>query len=127
MKKHVAFLLFVSVILAACGNAPAALQPSDPAVPIEVSAGDEFEIVLASNPSTGYSWALVDELDPGVVAVVSQEYKGEEDAAPGSGGVDVWTFEAQSAGEAKIVLGYYPPSNDPTDPQQILEFTVTVK
>ena len=127
MKKHAAFLLFTSLILAACGNAPAPLQPSDPAVPIEVSVGDEFEIVLASNPSTGYSWALVDELDPGVVAVISQEYKGEEDAAPGSGGMDVWTFEALSAGEAQIVLGYYPPSNEPTDPQQILEFTVTVR
>jgi predicted secreted protein len=127
MKKYAALLLFASVMLAACGNAPAALQPSDPAVPIEVSAGDEFEIVLASNPSTGYSWALVDELDPGVVAVVSQEYKGEEDAAPGSGGMDVWTFEALSAGETQIVLGYYPPSNEPTDPQQIVEFTVTVK
>jgi inhibitor of cysteine peptidase len=127
MKKHVAFLLFLSVILAACGNGPARLQPSDPAVPIEVSVGDQFEIVLASNPSTGYSWALVDELDPGVVAVISQAYKGEEDPAPGSGGVDVWTFEALAPGETQIVLGYYPPSNDPTDPQQILEFTVTVK
>jgi predicted secreted protein len=127
MKKYIALLLFASVMLAACGNAPTALQPSDPAVPIEVSAGEEFEIVLASNPSTGYSWALVDELDPGVVAVVSQEYKSEEDPAPGSGGMDVWTFEALSAGETHIVLGYYPPSNEPTDPQQIVEFTVTVK
>jgi hypothetical protein len=31
--------------------------------PIETSAGKEFNIILESNPTTDYDWAIVGELD----------------------------------------------------------------
>ncbi len=127
MKKYPVFLLVASIALAACGNELSRLQISDPATPLEVTAGNEFTIVLESNPSTGYHWELVEELNSGVVQFVSRDYKGDEPAMPGSGGLEVWTFKALSTGEAQILLGYYPPSNEPTDPQQTVTFTVTVK
>ena len=34
---------------------------------------------------------------------------------------------AVNAGEAQVTLGYYPPSNNPVDPQQTTTFTVIVK
>ena len=45
---------------------------------------------------------------------------------PGSGGMDVWTFRTLDPGETKIVLGYYPPSND-TEPDETVTFLVRVE
>ena len=126
MKKYPLFLLAVFLVLSACGGSQT-LQISDPATPIEVTAGSEFQIVVESNPSTGYHWEVVGELDSDLVEFVSRDYAGAEPAMPGSGGLEVWTFKAVSAGEGQITLGYHPPSNEPTDPQQIVAFTVTVK
>jgi inhibitor of cysteine peptidase len=129
MRKISLLVILVLLSLAACsGNDKSALKISDPQLPIEVSAGQEFSIVLEANPTTGYHWAIVGELDLSVVKVVKNEYIST--SAPnlvGGGGVEVWTFKAGNAGQAQITLGYYPPSNDPTEPQQKEVFTVTVK
>ena len=130
MKKILFVLVIASLALTACSSGPASPAPfeiSDPAKIISAAAGSEFKIVLESNPSTGFHWALVDDLDESIVKFVSNDFKGAETPMPGSGGVDIWTFQATAAGEAKITLGYYPPSNEPTDPQQTLTFTVKGK
>jgi inhibitor of cysteine peptidase len=122
--KKILFLLFIAIfIISACRSA--FLQISDPAQPIEVKAGDEFTIVIESNPTTGYHWEIIGELDN--VEYISKDYRADQPVLTGSGGVDVWTFKAISSGEARITLGYYPPSNDPETPQQTATFVVTVK
>jgi inhibitor of cysteine peptidase len=128
MKPILLPVLFFMLLLAACGSADSALQVTDPQQPIEVRAGEEFVIVLESNPTTGYQWKIVGDVDGAVVEFVESEYKST--SAPnlvGSGGLDLWTFKAVNAGETQVTLGYYPPSNDPTDPQQTETFTVIVK
>lgn len=131
MKKTV-LLLVCTILLSGCmtANKPAdaaGTTVTDPANPIEVQAGETFNIVLASNPSTGYHWELVGEL--GAVEFVASEYKAEEPVMPGSGGVDVWIFKAVSAGEAQITLGSYPPGVTVTDgePEQTVTFNIVVK
>ena len=134
MKKQ--FFLFVvtvfALILTACGGkaaeTPASqLQITDPGKTIEVAAGDDFKIIIEANPTTGYHWELVGELDETVVQFVSTDYHAGEPVMPGSGGSDAWTFRAVAAGETTITLGNYPPSNDPVDPAQTLTFTIVVK
>lgn len=126
--KRILFTTFVFVfLLSACGDSSPALQVTDPQLPIEVSAGKEFNIILESNPSTGYHWE-VGELDKNVLEFVKKDYASTSDPnLVGGGGLDVWTFKAVNAGEAQITLGYYPPSNVLTEPQQKVTFTVTVK
>jgi predicted secreted protein len=119
------FLLSMVVImmLTACSNT---VSITDPSKPIEVKAGNEFQIVVEANPTTGYHWEIVGELD-GSLQLVSREYNGSQPAAVGSGGVDIWKFKAATPGQVSITLGYYPPSNEPTDPQQTTTFMVIVK
>ena len=126
--KRLFFLLVVLVIVSsACrGGIPALLELSDPSKPILVNSGEEFTIVLDSNPTTGYHWEIVDELSASL-EFISKDYINDKPGAVGSGGVDVWTFKAISAGETQVTLGYYPPSNELEDPQQTVTFTVTVK
>jgi len=129
MKKFLSLIILASASLAACGgNDKSALKVSDPQQTIEVDAGKEFTIVLESNPTTGYHWNVVGDLDQNVVEFVKNDYTSTSDPnLVGGGGVDVWTFKAVGAGQAQITLGYYPPSNDPVKPQQTTIFTVTVK
>jgi inhibitor of cysteine peptidase len=128
MTKILFLFILIAAALSACSEKNDDIfQISDPAKQLEASAGSEFKIIIASNPSTGYHWELVDELDETLVQFVSREYRASEPALAGSGGVDVWVFNAVSPGETSITLGYYPPANDPVDPQQIVEFVVTVK
>ena len=134
MKKFLT-LLFVTTLISACSLAGATEAPtavpqlniSDPAKNLEATAGNEFKIIIDSNPSTGYHWEIVGEVDENIVEFISNDYRADEPVMPGSGGVDVWVFKAIAAGETHITLGYYPPSNDPVEPQQTVTFTVTVK
>jgi inhibitor of cysteine peptidase len=121
----------MAVILTACGSRVDSqknnLVISDPAKNLEATAGNEFKIVLDSNPGTGYHWELDEEPDGTIVQFVSNEYVADEPVMPGSGGRDVWIFKAVKPGEVHITLSYYPPSNDAVGPQQKVTFTVTVK
>ena len=128
MKKILLSAILAFVFLSACGGKTAVVEASDPRQPIEVGAGKGFTIVLESNPTTGYHWDIVGELDRNVVEFVKSEYVSTSDPnLVGGGGLDVWTFKSVNTGETQITLGYYPPSNDPVDPQQTVTFTVIVK
>lgn len=134
IKTLVSLMLLVSLFVACspsssteeidpAGNTRPAI--SDPAQLIEVQAGDVFHIVIDSNPTTGYHWEIVGELSG--VEFISTEYTADEPIVTGSGGVDVWTFTAVSAGETQITLGSYPPDSTVTEPEQTVTFQIVVK
>lgn len=134
MKKKLFTLLVITLVLSACSGKSTGAEEekpimniSDPAKNLEASAGNEFKIIIDSNPSTGYHWEIVGDVDKSIVEFISKDYRASEPVMPGSGGVDVFIFKALKPGETHITLGYYPPSNDPLEPQQTATFTVTVK
>lgn len=101
-------------------------EPTDPTQLITVKAGETFDLVLPSNPSTGYHWNMDPELELNLVELVAQSYMADEPVMPGSGGADVWTFRALNAGDTTIVLGYYSPDND-VDPEEEVIFSIHVE
>ena len=109
------------------GETPSPLpEPTDPTQLITVQTGETFDLVLTSNPSTGYRWQLVEELDPDIVELVDQIYIAQDSTAIGSGGVDVWTMRALNSGDVTIMLGYYPPDND-NEPAETVIFSIEVE
>ena len=130
-------LLVVTVLLTGCaassstptpttGPQNTLPEPTDNTQRITVQAGETFELVVPSNPSTGYHWEIIPELDEAIVQFVSQDYIAEQPVMPGSGGMDVWMFRAVNAGDATIVLGHYPPGSD-TDPDENVTFSIHVE
>jgi inhibitor of cysteine peptidase len=121
--KKIFGLCVIFILLAAC-----APKPTSPEQTIETSPGKNFQIVIEANPTTGYHWEIVDELDKNVVEFVSKEYKStSEPGLVGGGGVDTWTFKAVGVGQTRITLGSYAPSNTATEPAQTETFTINVK
>ena len=101
-------------------------EPTDHTQLITVKAGETFDLVVPANPSTGYHWQIIPELDEAIVQFVGQTYTAEQPVMPGSGGVDVWTFRAVNPGDTTVVLGYYAPDNE-TDPDEVVTFSLHVE
>jgi inhibitor of cysteine peptidase len=131
--KNLFVFFILAILLVGCTTSNPTAAPStrpavtDPATPIEVQAGETFNIVIDDNPSTGYHWEFTDELDGNIVEFVSRDYTVDEPVMPGSGGVDIWIFKALSAGQAQIALGSFPPGADDGEAAQTVTFNIIVK
>jgi len=115
------------LLAAACAGCQGQKDPGTPDRRISAQQDREFEISLASNVSTGYSWEPV--FDASAIELVGREYKA--DPAPpgmvGSGGKDFFRFKPLKSGETKVSFVYHHPWEKPTDADKREEFTVTVK
>ncbi len=123
-------------LLVACGsknkssNAPTEVQLDQSAdgTTVEIASGGKLIIALPSNPTTGYSWAVVDPTggltqqgDPAFVPA------GSTQPVVGAGGTEVFTFTAGDQGEYKLGLAYARSFEPTTTPDQTFSVTVTVK
>ena len=141
--KRTCFLLIVMLVLTGCapssttptptfpppppGDTQTTLpEPTDPTQLITVKAGETFDLVVPSNPSTGYHWDIPPDLDTNLIEFAAQNYFAEQPVIPGSGGMEVWTFRALNLGETTITLGYFPPG-DATEPEETVVFSVAIE
>ena len=79
---------------------------------MQIKLGDTFEVHLASNPSTGYTWTV----HPKSTAVLKLNGQTQTDAtAPGVGRpiVQVFTFQPKRAGDGILLLRYARPWEKP--------------
>jgi predicted secreted protein len=81
----------------------------DPRSAIEVGPGDRFEVALASNPGTGYSWRYAQRPAPAVVRVTGARFEGPSDQQPGAGGTEIFSYRAAGAGTTTMRLVYVRP------------------
>ncbi len=124
MKQFFTLLIFAS-LLTACTRGIE--KPSDPHMIIEKNIGDEFRLVLGTDPGTGYTWKIMDGMQGRVLELVEQYYQSTNEVTlVGGGAVEIWVFRAIGVGETTLTLGYFPPSNTPTDPEKTESFTVIV-
>jgi inhibitor of cysteine peptidase len=92
-----------------------------------VTAGQTFNVTLASNPTTGYSWALAKPLDAKLLTLVTNIYQRPETRLVGAGGQEVWTFKADGGeGRTDIALKYVRPWETNIPPVQTTNFVVVI-
>ena len=95
--------------------------------PSAMRIGEELEIALESNPSTGYSWAVQSPTDDAVLELVSTDFI-EPDAPDGMAGVpgtEVFSFRATGVGSVTVLL-HYVRSWEPDAPADTHSQDVTV-
>lgn len=74
---------------------------SDPSQTITVQpSSPTFTLTLQSNKTTGYSW-FVKSIDHQLVKMVSHKYVSPQQAMPGAGGYEQWTFMVRPAAFSK--------------------------
>jgi inhibitor of cysteine peptidase len=76
---------------------------------ISASAGERFDLVLPSNPTTGYRWKMAQSPDGEVVRLYRNDYTSESPGTIGGGGHETWTFRAVSPGSTALTMQYVAP------------------
>ena len=71
---------------------------------IELPVGDELEVALKENPTTGFQW-VVESMAKPACALADDNFEPGA-AARGSGGVHRWRLKAKEKGEGRISLNY---------------------
>ncbi len=92
---------------------------------VSVRAGQPFDVVLDTQPGTGYSWTLAADPDPAVVSLVGSEVLPPQTALPGATQRACFHFTAVAPGTAPLDFVYARPF-DPDNPAQSTIVTVSV-
>lgn len=121
-----AVLLAVLVLAAGCGTAKEVkLGASDNGRQIELKKGQSLVVALEGNPSTGYTWEVVEIGEQVLRQKGEPEFKSESDLI-GAGGVQALRFEAVGAGQTDLKLVYHRPWEEGVEPLETFSVQVTV-
>jgi inhibitor of cysteine peptidase len=112
MRTVVVMSFFLAMALfSGCGTHGTQITDADNGKQITVKPGDVVTLTLVSNPTTGYSWQVM-EIDS---AVLVQDGEPEYKQSPGSeglvgaGGTETFHFKAVGNGKTTLNLGYMRP------------------
>jgi formylglycine-generating enzyme required for sulfatase activity len=115
---------FFFIVLCVLAVGPLSLVRADSFEEVTTAVGEEFEINLESNPTTGYSWSLVEHL-PDWLELVGMTYVATDPGMVGGGGTEIWTFRATGAGSTTLTFEYERPWED--EPIQVRVYQVTAR
>ncbi len=130
MKLPPLFILLMLVILAlsACaGNQTVSLTKADTGKTVDLAPGDELEVKLEGNITTGFAWEARD-FDSAVLELAGgePEYKSESDLV-GGGGVFTFRFKAKAADSTAVHFIYYRSFEPDVPPIETFDVTVNVR
>lgn len=74
--------------------------------------GDSISISLESNPTTGYSWYVLEANDSVVSQIGEVDYKSDGTYSEGAGGIETYNFTIVGEGDTTLKLGYLRPWED---------------
>jgi predicted secreted protein len=122
--RVLAVLTLLAVTAAGC-SASRSLGLEDDGSRVALRSGDEIEITLAGNATTGFSWELV-EFDPAVITALDEPVYEEVDTdLVGGGGEWIWTLAAQESGECEVRFVYHRTWED-EPPEETFSFIASV-
>ena len=107
--------------LAACAAQKRTPTPAS----MTVAVGEEFEVRLPANPTTGFRWQ-VGTIDDKVVRLVDSRYEATSPAPLGAGGTAVFSFVGVAKGRGNIKLVYLRPWEKGVAPARTSEYSVDV-
>ena len=110
------------VLLGAC-SAAQTLNLDDDGMRIDLETGDEVELVLPGNPTTGYQWVVTEA--PSILEPVGEAEFVAESGLIGAGGEFHFRFRAIEPGTAQLSLTYERPFEE-VEPLDAFEIEVTV-
>lgn len=90
-----------------------------------LAVGQELQVVLEANATTGYEWTAEVTKGKGAVEVVDTSYQQGPTQMPGSGGASTTRIAASAPGQAVVRFTYARPW-DPKDNPTVADLKITV-
>mgnify|MGYP006364120303 FL=1 len=98
---------FALALLSACATQPAqnVTVEKQSECPVQLHSGQNLIVILPSNPTTGYRWAIQDSAGGVLRALGPEVYRNPEDAGVvGAAGVSTWRFQTFATGTGRLRL-----------------------
>lgn len=112
MRTFVVMSFFmVMALFSGCGTHEMMLSGADNGKQVTVKAGDVITLTLDSNPTTGYSWQVMEIGNTILSQQGDPEYKQASgtEGLVGAGGTETFHFKAIGSGTTMLKLGYMRP------------------
>jgi len=135
--------LMAGLLLAACAAQTTAGGDATQPASFVVAPGEQFDIRLEANPSTGFQWRIGEPPDEAVVKLVGSDFQrgsataeagappalpsGEPVERVGQGGVETWRFAGVAPGRTRIELVYGRPWESDKVPARFAVYSVDVR
>lgn len=122
-----AVVIMSAVLIAGCINndqksaEPVLVIHADKESAHNVFPGEKIEIVLPSNPTTGYSWIVTEKT--GLNVVQNYEQASGIENLVGAGGHDIFEITSDKAGTYQFTAEYKRPWENDTEPLYVYNFT----
>ncbi len=130
-------IIGTAIASAGCGSqanasgSPVRLTEADNGKAVTVKTGDLVQVVLAGNPTTGYSWSTsLTDADKAVLQQQGDAAYAQESTDPslvGGGGTFTFTYKAAAPGQVVLKFDYARPWETGVAPIQTYSVTITVK
>jgi predicted secreted protein len=131
--KRILVSLAVSAALLAGVPALAAFSPHSPVITdadaaqtVNIKAGEDFFIALASNRTTGFGWTAKVG-DDRILAYEGNVYQNPSSGLMGAGGQQLFVFHANRTGSTTIVFNYARSFEPNVPAAKTLSFTISVQ
>jgi len=92
---------------------------------IELNMGENFEIILRENPTTGFRWNPISRGEPACNLLDNSFHI--DGSSPGNGGSHSWQFQAVKKGLGKIEFAYQRPWEQAKPPARSFTLSVQVR
>jgi predicted secreted protein len=123
----VSLTVLALLFAASCGaDEPRTYTDTDTGAEIELATGDQFELRLPSNPSTGYQWIESPSDIGAFLTLVSQTYQAPETDRVGVAGTEVFRYEATAQGAGILRLEYVRTFEDPVVAERVVEYIIRI-
>ena len=125
MLKRILFIIGLAVALVpatGCGSRQIEVTSTDNGKTLNVKAGEQIEVVLDGNPSTGFTWEATD-LDASMIQQVGEAgFKSGNPGLVGAGGILTLKFRILKPGTTSLTLVYHRPWE--VDVKPLRSFTI---
>lgn len=126
MLRRVVPLVLITVVLGGCASGSGVELGADAdGTTVEIAVGDDLEVALQGNPSTGFIWEPVG-LDETVLQWTGVRRFEPDSTLVGAPGTIRLTFEALAPGTVTLELVYHR-SFETADPEDTFTVTVVVE
>ncbi len=101
------------------------LSENDSGKTVEINVGDELEIVVPGNPTTGYVWEVRSH-DSNILRLINSIFSAD-DKAIGAGGMEIIKFHAIAEGKSRVTLIFHRPFEHNIPPLKTFDATIVIK
>lgn len=125
------WLVFALILVAASQVSTAfaatrVFTDADKGATVQLNVGDELELQLKSNPSTGFAWYLHTQSTP-LVKLTGQSQTQSTEPGVGRPVVQIFKFRAVKAGDGVVLLHYVRSWEKPSADEQQFDLHVSIR